>query len=68
MANQAADASAPVRTRSGWQPVFQLRGSPAYKAWLAGLTERSLISTSVMVRDALAMWAQSRGYPSPPRM
>jgi hypothetical protein len=68
MANQAAGVTEPARTRSGWQAVFQLRGTAEYRSWLAELTSTSLISTSNIARDALAMWAQSRGYPPPPKM
>jgi hypothetical protein len=68
MANQTAGVAEPNRSRLARNAVFALRGSPEYRAWLAGLTEESLIATSKIARDALAMWAQSRGFPPPPKM
>jgi hypothetical protein len=48
--------------------VFNLRGSPDYKAWLDEISKRSLIPVTVIMRDAVAKWAKERGYPSPPEV
>lgn len=48
--------------------VLNLKGSPEYHAWLAAISERSLIPTATIVRDALAKWAKERGYPPPPKV
>jgi hypothetical protein len=48
--------------------VLNLKGSPEYRDWLAGISKESLIPTATIVRDALAKWAQARGYKSPPEV
>jgi Meiotically Up-regulated Gene 113 (MUG113) protein len=48
--------------------VYNLKGSPEYRDWLNGLSAASLITTSAIIRDALAKWAKERGCPPPPEL
>lgn len=64
----AVKATEPAQGRVERLSVINLKGSPEYRDWLNGLSEKSLISTSVIVRDALAMWAEKRGYEAPPKL
>jgi hypothetical protein len=48
--------------------VLNLKGSPEYRDWLAGISKESLIPAATIVRDALAKWAKARGYPAPPEV
>ena len=47
--------------------VIVLKGSPAYRAWLAEISQDSLIPITSIVRDALAKWAKEKGYTVPPK-
>jgi hypothetical protein len=57
MADQTANLVDRRRSRPEGKTVLGPRGTSEYWAWLTGLTERSLISTSVIVRT------RSRGGP-----
>lgn len=46
--------------------VVVLKGSPEYRDWLNGISQDSLIPVASIVRDALAKWANQRGYSEPP--
>jgi hypothetical protein len=46
--------------------IVVLKGSLAYRAWLAGISRDSLIPVASIVRDAVAKWAAARGYQPPP--
>jgi hypothetical protein len=48
--------------------VIHLKGSPAYKEWLDGISDETLIPVASIVRDALAKWAKRRGYSDPPEL
>ena len=48
--------------------VYNLKGSPEYRDWLNEISGHTLINTSVIIRDALAKWANERGLPSPPKV
>jgi hypothetical protein len=43
-----------------------LKDSPAYRDWVTGLSQATLIPAATIVRDALAKWAAERGLPAPP--
>jgi hypothetical protein len=46
--------------------VTVLKGSPEYKAWLAGLSEATLIPMASIIRDAVRRWADERKLPGGP--
>jgi hypothetical protein len=46
--------------------VLNLKGSPEYREWLSEISYESRIAVSVIVRDAVAKWAEERGYSQPP--
>ena len=47
--------------------VLNLKGSPALRDWLAGLSEETMIPMSSIARDALTKWAAERDLPPPPK-
>lgn len=47
--------------------VINLKGSPALRDWLAGLSDRTMIPAARITRAALALWAKSEGHPAPPK-
>jgi hypothetical protein len=49
-------------------PVLNLKGSPAYRDWLAAMSKQTMIPVASIVRDALGKWAESRGFPEPPEL
>jgi hypothetical protein len=48
--------------------VVHLKGSTAYAQWLDEASEKTHIAKSVIIRLALAEWAQKNSLPSPPKM
>jgi hypothetical protein len=46
--------------------VMVLKDTAAYRDWLSGLGDATLIPVATIVRDALARWAADRGLPPPP--
>ena len=68
MAKQKTPTVPPVSPGVERLSVLNLKGSPAYRDWLASLSEASLIPVTNIVRDALERWAEGRGYPKPPKV
>lgn len=64
MAKRKAPKAKPVTDER--VAVIVLKGTPAYREWLGGISRDSLIPIASIVRDAVAKWAKQRGYPSPP--
>ena len=59
----------PVRDPDKWkgQPLaVQVRGTPAWKAWVEGLAKANRQDVSGLVDQALARLAKEMGYPDPP--
>ncbi len=70
MATMKAAKTGIGRPRVGAERVtiMMLKGSPEYREWLSGLSKRTLIASTAIVRDALAKWARDRGSPEPPEL
>lgn len=48
--------------------VITVKGSTAFRDWLAYVSSESRIASTVIVRDALAAWAKANDYPKPPEI
>jgi hypothetical protein len=48
--------------------VINLKGSESLRAWLNGISDRTMIPASAITRAALALWAKQNGQPSPPSL
>jgi hypothetical protein len=60
-------ASKPATVKRTAQPsVINLKGSDDYRAWLAGVSKKTHIASTVIVRLALAEWASKHGHAAPP--
>jgi hypothetical protein len=69
MAKKQAASAPPAAVASDVRiSVYNLKGSPEYRDWLNGLSKKSLINSSAIIRDALSRWAKERGYPDPPEL
>jgi hypothetical protein len=48
--------------------VIHLKGSEAYREWLAEATRRTKYPQAVIVRWAIAQWAEKQGLEPPPEL
>ena len=48
--------------------ILTLKGSPEYKQWIAELSAKTHIATTVLYRLAIAEWAERNGHPKPPEI
>jgi hypothetical protein len=46
--------------------IITLKGSEAFKAWLAAESRRTHIPAATIVRLSLALWAEKQGSTPPP--
>lgn len=53
----------PVRTQAS---VINLKGTEAYREWLAAESKRTHIPAASIVRLGLALWADQNGAKAPP--
>ncbi len=58
----------PEKSARAQRSVINLKGTDAYYEWLAGFSEKTHIPAATIVRLALAMYAESSGYVSPPKI
>lgn len=50
----------------GQVSIITLKGTAAYRDWLAAESKRTHIPSSTLVRLGLAMWAEKNGGKTPP--
>jgi hypothetical protein len=50
----------------GQVSIITLKGTSAYRDWLAGESKRTHIPAASLVRLGLAMWAEKNGGKTPP--
>lgn len=48
--------------------VVNVKGSEAFREWLATASDETLIPASAIVRAGLALWAEKMKRPGPPKL
>lgn len=56
----------PAKAEKGQQSIINLKGSEAYREWLAGVSRQTHIPAAAIVRLGLALWAEANGHKAPP--
>lgn len=64
---RTASAAKPAEVESrGQVSIITLKGTDAYRDWLAAESKRTHIPAATIVRLGLAMWAEKNGAKTPP--
>ena len=66
MARKKQAPAPPPKAGRDFVSIINLKGSEAYRDWLAGISKKTHIPAAVIVRLALGDWAAENGHPSPP--
>src|SRR4051794_40105731 len=66
MAKKKAAPKADPPEASGAISIINLKGSPAYREWLSGVSKKTHIPVASIVRLALVDWASKNGHLVPP--
>lgn len=48
--------------------IIHLKGTPAYAEWLDAVHRKTDIPKAVIIRRAIALWAERFGHPEPPEL
>lgn len=66
MAKQKRPPAPPPKASTGQISIINLKGTAAYRDWLAAESKRTHIPAATIVRLGLKAWAEQNGGKTPP--